>query len=627
MLFGLGWFLVARRASERQQTELRAVTQRLSRLHTATLVATRIETGLREIASNHRGYLLTGDTAYLNAYARARLGLRVDIADLTELVPNPRTTLALDSLQTLLARWEDSSFVPNVARRRAGGLAAFAAGTPGARAIASGAAAMAVAQQLQAEVARNLRNATLQTELTVDADAAYYELANFFVWTAALAVFLLVLTLLMRLVARALAQVVAAAEALDAGAYARARLPDAQLAPNREMAHLATAFEQLAANIERRERQLQQDIVQLRELERLKTDFVSTVSHELRTPLTSMRGALGLILGGKVGELPAKGRDLLQIAMSNTERLIRLINDILDIEKMDAGQISLRRDRLRLRPLLETTCTGLEGFARDHRISLRITTAMDADADVIGDPDRLIQVFTNLLSNAIKFSPAEGTVELSIGLEQGQVRVRVCDFGPGIAPEFAERIFGRFQQAGGADSRKSGGTGLGLNIARGIVEQHSGAIGFEAAEGGGTVFWVTLPIAAPYTGGDDARRVILIVEDDPSMRDVLVAHFEALARPIGVQSAEAALEVLSREPVGAIVLDPGLPGMSGLEFARTIRQDPKTRTLPVFLFSAREHPTDELRAAGIRASDAFVKTRDSEALLFDRVRLELQKRR
>jgi CheY-like chemotaxis protein len=121
--------------------------------------------------------------------------------------------------------------------------------------------------------------------------------------------------------------------------------------------------------------------------------------------------------------------------------------------------------------------------------------------------------------------------------------------------------------------------------------------------------------------------VILIIEDDPSMRDVLVAQFESLARAIGVQSAEAGLEVLTREPVGAIVLDPGLPGMSGLEFARAIRQDPKLRTLPLFLFSAREHATEELRAAGIRASDAFVKTRDSEALLFDRVRLELQKRR
>jgi signal transduction histidine kinase/CheY-like chemotaxis protein len=627
MIFGLGWFLTARSASDRQQTEMRAVTSRLNELHAGTLMATRIGSGLSGVASDYRAYLLTGDTAFLSAVVHERLRLRVDLAELKSLFPNPRIATAVDSIAELLKQWEDSSFVPNVALRQRSTIAAFGAGSPAAAALERGARIISRAERIQEDLARGLTDATIQAELDVDRDAAYYELANFLIWTAALAVFLLVLTLLMRLVARALQQVVDAAEALDAGAYARARLPDAHLAPNREMAHLATTFEQLAANIERREGQLQQDIVQLRELERLKRDFVSTVSHELRTPLTSMRGALGLILGGKTGELPTKSRDLLQIAMSNTERLIRLINDILDIEKMDAGQISLRRDRLRLRPLLETTCTGLEAFAREHRASVRITSPMESDADVIGDPDRLIQVFTNLISNALKFSPSEGLVEIAIGIEDTLVRVRVRDHGPGIPPEFAERIFGRFQQAGGADSRKSGGTGLGLNIARGIVEMHSGAIGFEPADGGGTTFWVTLPVAAPYIGGDDARRVILIIEDDPSMRDVLVAQFESLARAIGVQSAEAGLEVLTREPVGAIVLDPGLPGMSGLEFARAIRQDPKLRTLPLFLFSAREHATEELRAAGIRASDAFVKTRDSEALLFDRVRLELQKRR
>lgn len=627
MIFGMGWFLAARGASDRQQAEMRAVTSRLNQLHRGTLIATRVGSGLRGVTTDYRAYLLSGDTAFLTRAVHERLRLRVDLADLATLFPNPRIGSAVDSIAGLLSQWEDSSFFPNVALRRRSAVSAFGAGSPGAVALERGARIIRSAQRIQEDLTRGLSDATLQAELDVDRDAASYELANFLVWTAALAVFLLVLTLLMRLVAQALQQVVAAAEALDAGHYARARLPAAHQAPNREMAHLATTFEQLAANIERREGQLQQDIVQLRELERLKRDFVSTVSHELRTPLTSMRGALGLILGGKTGELPTKSRDLLQIAMSNTERLIRLINDILDIEKMDAGQISLRRDRLRLRPLLETTCTSLDAFAREHRASVRITSPMESDADIIGDPDRLIQVFTNLLSNALKFSPPEGVVEIHISIEESLVRVRVRDHGPGISEEFAERIFGRFQQAGGADSRKSGGTGLGLNIARGIVEMHSGAIGFETPEGGGTTFWVTLPVAAPYVGGDDARRVILIVEDDASMRDVLVAQFEALARAIGVQSAEAALDVLTHEPVGAIVLDPGLPGMSGLEFARTIRQDPKLRTLPLFLFSAREHAPDELRAAGIRASDAFVKTRDSEALLFDRVRLELQKRR
>jgi CheY-like chemotaxis protein len=357
----------------------------------------------------------------------------------------------------------------------------------------------------------------------------------------------------------------------------------------------------------------------------LKRDFVSTVSHELRTPLTSIRGALSLIVAGKVGEIPGRGRELLQIAMSNTERLIRLINDILDIEKMDAGQVTARRDRLKLRPLVETTIAGLESFAATGKVSLVLEPG--PDADIIGDADRLVQVLTNLVSNAVKFSPAEGRVELSIATDHSRATVSVRDHGPGIPEEFAKRIFGRFQQAGGADSRKSGGTGLGLNIAKAIMELHGGQIGFHPAEGGGTTFWASIPTVAPLPAGADTRPAVLIIEDDPSMRDVLIAQCDAIARPLPAQSAEAAFDLLDRERVAAIILDPGLPGMDGFDFARRLRRDPRHRGLAIFLFSAREYSEEQLRGAGIRATDAFVKSRDAEADLFDRLRSELASRR
>src|SRR5690606_3015024 len=156
-------------------------------------------------------------------------------------------------------------------------------------------------------------------------------------------------------------------------------------------------------------------IEKLKELERLKADFVSTVSHELRTPLTSMRGALGLLLGGAGGELSQKGRELLRIALTNTDRLIRLINDILDIEKIDAGHVQIRHDRIALRPLLESTISGLDGYAREAGVSLRLVDM--PEIELHGDSDRLIQVFTNLVSNAVKFTPKEQSVDVSARLE------------------------------------------------------------------------------------------------------------------------------------------------------------------------------------------------------------------
>lgn len=468
-------------------------------------------------------------------------------------------------------------------------------------------------------------------ELRVDEASTRDDLSTFLTSTGGLAVVILLLYLLMRLVARALDQVIAAANALGAGRYAEASLPESGTAPNLEMAALALTFGRLAETTAVRERQLHDDIVKLRDLEQLKRDFVSTVSHELRTPLTSMRGALGLILGGKVGDLPAKARELLLIAMTNTERLIRLINDILDVEKIDAGHSSVRHDPLRLRPLLEATIAGVESLAREQDVSVVLSTGADMDADVLGDADRLIQVFTNLLSNAIKFSPVASAVDVSVTLSTQQVMIRVQDRGPGIPPEFAANIFGRFQQAGGASSRPSGGTGLGLNIARSIVEHHAGRIGFEPAPDGGTVFWVALPRVAATVpvitpeARPDVRRAVLIVEDDPSMRGVLVALVDPIARAVAVHSAEAALEVLAREPIAAIILDAGLPGMDGFALARRVRQDPALRTMPVFLFSAQEFSAEDLRSAGIRAADAYVKTRDSETVLFERIRHQLAK--
>ncbi|MBX7120462.1 MAG: response regulator [Gemmatimonadaceae bacterium] len=616
MMVGLFWFLASRAAAERQQQAVQERTAQLVELQRAALLAAQLGRGIVEMSRDHRGYLITGDAAFVASFGADSARMAQTAQRLLRSHPTPAVSLELDRIDAHLQTWLDVAVTPS---RR---------GPPPRGPVQLASAHIDSALAAQARLERHLEVEVAETELLADAAATRDDLSTFLASTGGLAVLILLLMLLMRFVGRTLDRIVEAAEAIDAGRYRAAAFPRADEAPNRETATLARAFEQLAESTARREAQLQDDVERLTEMERLKRDFVSTVSHELRTPLTSMRGALGLILGGRIGDVPAKVRELLQIAMSNTERLIRLVNDILDVEKIDAGAMQVRREPMRLRGLLQHTMVLLDSFARDHGVRLELTSG-GRDADIVGDPDRLTQVFTNLVSNAVKFSPSGTTVSLSLAASPAGVTVRVRDHGPGVPPEFAPRLFGRFQQAERAESRRPGGTGLGLNIARTLVEQHGGAIGFDPADGGGAVFWVTLPASAIHEeeaaapAPADPRRVVLIIEDDPSMREVLTAMVEPIARALPVGSGEEAFAALAHEPVGAVILDLELPGMHGFEFSRRLRQDPALRKLPVLLFSAREHGTEELRAAGIRAADAFVKTRDSEQVLFERLRKEL----
>ncbi len=619
---GVAWFLTARVSADRAEADARRRGERQALYHQAEVSATRVLASVNAMSQAHRGFIVTGDEGQGQRYEQARRAYTADIALVSEISRRAlRIAPDVARMDELVNRWDREVVTVNFARRRTQGFGAFAPGSAGARALARGVVMLDSVRFHHAAVVRTLREEVIQLQLASETDAAFGEWETFVIRAAALAIFLLLLILMMRVVARSLGQVVGAAEALDAGRYDAARLPNASEAPNGELARLALTFDRLAMSIATRERQLQEDIEKLKELERLKADFVSTVSHELRTPLTSMRGALGLLLGGAAGEMPVKGRELLRIALTNTDRLIRLINDILDIEKIDAGHVEIRRVRLALRPLLETTLAGLEGFARDADVQLQLVDG--ADAEVIGDSDRLIQVFTNLISNAVKFSPKGAAVEVSLLKNADRLVVEVRDHGVGIPPEFASRIFGRFQQAGGAESRRSGGTGLGLSIAKAITELHGGQIGFRPADGGGTVFFVTLPEAVREVVVPSARPSVLLVEDDESMRHILCALIEPFARPVGVADAQTAIQILAKEPISVVVLDHGLPDIDGLALARALRADKRMRRATILLYSAQEFEVDALRSAGIRATDAFVKSRDPESALLDRIREEL----
>lgn len=234
-----------------------------------------------------------------------------------------------------------------------------------------------------------------------------------------------------------------------------------------------------------------QDIRQRKAIDRLKNEFISTVSHELRTPLTSIRGALGLLEGNVFGRLPSDVMEVVEIARLSTDRLIRLVNDILDIEKLDSGKMELRRVVISVEKILQTTLDGLHHYARERGVE--IESEVQGSLMIFADRDRIDQVLTNLISNALKFSPQGALVRVCAVLnEQRRVRITVQDQGPGIAKENQTRLFGRFQQLDATDNRQYGGTGLGLAICKAIVEQHGGRIGVESEIGNGSVFFIEL---------------------------------------------------------------------------------------------------------------------------------------
>ncbi|MCG8511479.1 MAG: transporter substrate-binding domain-containing protein [Rhodospirillales bacterium] len=235
------------------------------------------------------------------------------------------------------------------------------------------------------------------------------------------------------------------------------------------------------------------DITGQKKLDRMKDEFVSTVSHELRTPLTSIKGSLGLVAGGALGGLPGKARDMVDVAYRNADRLIALVNDILDIEKLDSGRMAFEFETLNLSSLVRETIDANIGLASQHGVEF-ILADQAPDTAVRGDDSRLAQVISNLLSNAAKFSDEGGRVEVSIACQNGTARVSVADQGRGIPDEFREHVFERFAQADAADDREKGGTGLGLSISKSIIEKHGGAIDFDSRAGVGTTFYFTLPV-------------------------------------------------------------------------------------------------------------------------------------
>jgi PAS domain S-box-containing protein len=328
------------------------------------------------------------------------------------------------------------------------------------------------------------------------------------------------------------------------------------------------------------------DISERKRLERLKDEFVSTVSHELRTPLTSISGSLGLLIGGAAGVLPDPAARLLMIAQTNSQRLVRLVNDILDIEKMEANQIGFNFRRVGARALAEQAIEANRGFADGYGVRVRLDPA-SVVGDVHADADRLAQVVTNLLSNAIKFSPPDGEVTVAVEERDQEVRISVRDHGPGIPADFRPHMFEKFAQADATDARRMGGTGLGLSIVKQIVTRLGGSVGFEDAPGGGTLFHVDLAGRQQVTDreldGDrktDDMRILLCADDPNRAMEIRERLKEFGFATDFAHSGADAIARASTSRYGAIVVDLDLPDGDGPALIRDLRTHPPGRTPP-----------------------------------------------
>lgn len=328
------------------------------------------------------------------------------------------------------------------------------------------------------------------------------------------------------------------------------------------------------------------DITERKRLEQLKDDLMSTVSHELRTPLTSIVGSLGLLRAGSAGALPEQAERLVGIAENSSRRLIRLINDMLDIDSMESGKLAMKREPTDLNTVITHAAQGSEGLAAAKEVTIEVRVRTEP-VIVLGDSGRLLQVLTNILSNAIRFTPASGTVTVTANVsDEGLVTVAVDDQGSGVPPQFSNRIFGRFERAAGEQGLQ-GGAGLGLAISHEIIVRHDGRIWFEDAPGGGARFAFSLAVMRPAEMTERGSARVLICEQDAEFAGRLIAMVvkEGCAYELATSTQEARA-VVARSDFDALLIDLNLPEEGGLVFARAVRDAGYSAHAPIIVVAA-----------------------------------------
>jgi PAS domain S-box-containing protein len=353
------------------------------------------------------------------------------------------------------------------------------------------------------------------------------------------------------------------------------------------------------------------DVSERQEIERMKKDFVSTVSHELRTPLTSIRGSLGLLSAGVLGDLSIEARQMVAVAERNSVRLITLINDILDFDKFENGKVELNIRPTPLFRVLERSVETIGAFAMQEGVELELHCN---NATVLADEARLIQVIVNLLSNAVKYSHRGGVVSVYAEAVDGAVEVRIEDRGAGISEAAQARLFERFHQIDSSDARRKAGTGLGLAICKAIVEQHGGRIGVTSRVGEGSTFWFRVP----SVGDREQRRAlrdgdVLIIEDDAALLSVMAAQVGSTGvRVRTARSGWAGLAAIGERSPALVVLDIDLPDIDGYGVVSELRNHVTHRNVPLLVYTGMDLTAAQRNRLQLGPTRFLMKTRASD---------------
>ena len=396
---------------------------------------------------------------------------------------------------------------------------------------------------------------------------------------------------------------------------------------------LELAVNEMIINGEKHFTGIVRDITERKQADKLKEEFISTVSHELRTPLTSIRGSIGLLTGGLAGEFSDKAKQLLAIAHNNTERLLMLINDILDLSKIESGQMDFNFKEMEVLPFLKEAIEANHGFAGQYGVEFVLECSVNG-AMLQADANRLMQVMNNLMSNAAKFAPKGDKIKISAARHHQQIRISVTDHGSGIPKALEGRIFDKFTQADSSDTRQVGGTGLGLNITKAMVEKHNGRISFVSELGVGTTFYFDLPELITNQTPQELRAVvkrtvqrILICEDESDIASLLrlMLAQSGFDSDIAMTANEAEV-LLGKNYYVAMTLDIMLPDKNGVTFYKELRENSVTKDLPVVFVSAKAHQTQaSAESVAFRDSVGWINKPIDEGCLIKAVEIGLQK--